>query len=259
MNVRKSYLIACLSLLMVWFVMPLAAQTQNKSFKPTCEVRAPKQVAKGELFTYTVITNAKADINDPDFGPFMVSGQGSNTSSSMKVENGKRYSKTRREHIFYLSADTIGMLTIPANQITVGGKKMQLDPVTIEVLPSTKNGQPEGLTVFYSDTFYDDGDLSTYDVVENYEPELMPVQKVRDPNRLRNILLYILLAIFALFVAVLVVASFKPMKEHFNNHPEDEGAAHQEEEPQQQEGEQKQQEEDSSAEGDVPKLPELPE
>ncbi len=211
MNIHRAYrLLLSLLILLAVQLQPLSAQTKNQSFKSTCEVRAPKQVAKGELFTYTVITNAKADINDPDFGPFMVNGQASNMSSAVKVENGKKYSKTRREYIFYLAADTVGTLTIPANEIVVNGKKTQLKPVTIEVLPSTQNNEPAGLTVFYADTFYDDGDLSTYDMVEDVTFDPMPVQKVRDPMRTRRIVLYVLLGVFALFVVVIVVASYLP-------------------------------------------------
>lgn len=208
--------------MLVWLVTPASAQTQNKSFKPTCEARAPKQVAKGELFTYTIITNAQTDVNDPDFGPFMVSGQASNASSAVKVENGKRYTKTRRETIFYLVADTVGTFTIPANEITVGGKKVQLKAVTIEVLPSTPNNEPAGLTIFYSDTFYDDGDLSTYDMVEDYHPEPVPIPRHRNPHQLRNVLLYVLLGLFALFVVVMLVVTYKPMKEHFRYPDHDE-------------------------------------
>ncbi|MBO4489343.1 MAG: BatD family protein [Bacteroidales bacterium] len=221
MNTRKAYIIICISLLFVWLQSPIAAQTQNKSFKPTCEVRAPKQVAKGELFTYTIITNAKTDVNDPDFGPFMVNGQASNASSAVKVENGKRYTKTRRETIFYLVADTVGTFTIPANNITVGDKKMPLKSVTIEVLPSTPNNEPAGLTIFYSDTFYDDGDLSTYDIVEDYHPEPVPVPRHRNPHQLRNVLLYVLLGLFALFVVVMLVVTYKPMKDHFHASSQD--------------------------------------
>lgn len=210
MSMRRSFLAGFLVLLLIGQTMPLLSQTQNKSFKPTCEARAPKQVAKGELFTYTIITNAKTDINDPDFGPFMVNGEASNASSAIKVENGKRYTKTRREYIFYLAADTIGTLTIPANEIVVHGKKIMLKPVTIEVLPSTQNNEPAGLTVFYADTFYDDGDLSTYDMVEDVTFEPMPVQKVRDPMRTRKIVLYVLLGIFALFVITILLASYLP-------------------------------------------------
>ena len=221
MNTRRTFFAISLSLLFVWLCLPASAQTQNKLFKPTCEVRAPKQVAKGELFTYTIVTNAKTDVNDPDFGPFMVNGEASSSSNAVKVENGKRYSKTRRETIFYLSADTIGTMTIPSNEISVGGKKMPLKPVTVEVLPSTPNNEPAGLTVFYSDTFYDDGDLSTYDVVEDYDPESMPVQKTRNPNRLKNVLLYVLLGLFALFVIVFSIASYKPVKEYFHSNSQD--------------------------------------
>lgn len=222
MNTRKPFFVICLTLLLVWLVAPVSAQTQNKSFKPTCEARAPKQVAKGELFTYTIITNAQTDVNDPDFGPFMVNGQASNASSAVKVENGKRYTKTRREIIFYLVADTVGTFTIPANEITVGGKKVKLKAVTIEVLPSTPNNEPAGLTIFYSDTFYDDGDLSTYDMVEDYHPEPVPVPRHRNPHQLRNVLLYVLLGLFALFVVVMLVVTYKPMKEHFRHPDHDE-------------------------------------
>ncbi|MBR4135652.1 MAG: BatD family protein [Bacteroidales bacterium] len=206
---RRSFLIVSLTFFLTSLTMPLPAQTQNKAFKPTCEVQTPKEVQKGELFTYTIITNAKADINDLDFGPFLINGQASNASSAIKVENGKKYSKTRREYIYYLSADSLGTFTIPANEIKVNGKKMTLKAVQVDVIPSDKPHN-DLLTIFYADTFYDDGDLSTYDVVEDVVLEPMPVHKVRDPYRTRRVLLYVLLGAFALFVIVMLVASYLP-------------------------------------------------
>ncbi len=92
-----------------------------------------KQVLENGMFTVEYkIQNADPDnFTPPDFSPFKSTGTPS-TQSSMQIINGVM--KKSMSYTFQLFATNLGKFTIPPATITLGGKSMKSNSVTVEVI-----------------------------------------------------------------------------------------------------------------------------
>ncbi len=124
-------------------------------------VRAPRQVAEGERFSVTfVLSNADASNFTPPqvSGANLLYGPAESRSSSWSSINGKTSQSSSVEFTMTYKATQTGRCHIGAASVTVGGKRMSTNPVTIEVVASgsrPSQSQPQqrtpGAPTAYSD------------------------------------------------------------------------------------------------------------
>jgi hypothetical protein len=104
---------------------------------------APNVVAIGEPFVlrYTVTARGK-NPHFPDFKDFEVlGGPNMSSSSSISIINGNVSREEKYTYQFYLQANKTGKFTIPPATITVKGKKLTSNSLTIEVVGSQSAAQ----------------------------------------------------------------------------------------------------------------------
>ncbi len=106
--------------------------THAQSFRAS----APSVVAVGEPFEIRFTVNARGkNPHFPDFNNFEVLGGPSmSSSSSISIINGRVSREEKYTYSFYLQANKKGKFTIPSATITVKGKTLKSNPLTIEVV-----------------------------------------------------------------------------------------------------------------------------
>ena len=110
----------------------------------TCLAKAPAEVGVNQKFQYTVTTNEKGTVLDFDFGKFeVVSGPSTSSSTSISIQNGKTEQKTEYSYSYILSINKEGTFTIPGGSISVDGKIVETNPVSVKVVKFSKSAQKE--------------------------------------------------------------------------------------------------------------------
>jgi hypothetical protein len=104
-----------------------------------------KNVEVGEEFQIIFSANGSAsDFKAPNLlGLRKISGPNKSSSSSMQIVNGTINSSKTTSFSYYVSALSVGELTIPAASIKIEGKKIQSQPIIISVKkadPNKKSG-----------------------------------------------------------------------------------------------------------------------
>jgi hypothetical protein len=104
-----------------------------------------KNVEVGEEFQIIYSANGSAsDFKAPNLlGLRKISGPNKSSSSSMQIVNGTINSSKTTSFSYYVSALSVGELTIPAASIKIEGKKIQSQPIIISVKkadPNKKSG-----------------------------------------------------------------------------------------------------------------------
>lgn len=114
-------------------------------------VEAPRVVQMGSSFRIVFSVNAAAsDFKPPSLDEFTVrAGPSSSTSQIESIANGQRSSSVSTGYTYIVEARQEGTLTIGSGSVVVDGKRIQNDPVTIEVIkgdtsPSTNSQNQEG-------------------------------------------------------------------------------------------------------------------
>lgn len=112
------------------------------SFAQTCKSSAPSQVAVGQNFNYNIVLNEKATkILSVNFDNFTVlGGPNQSFSSSTSWINGQATQNTTYTYSYVLQPKKAGTFTIPAATVSVGGKQVKSNAVTITVV-NTQNQQ----------------------------------------------------------------------------------------------------------------------
>jgi len=102
---------------------------------------APGVVSLGEQFRMIFTVNAECTgFKAPDFKNFeILAGPFTSTSSSFQMINGKTSQSISNSYTLILEASKEGKFTIPAAQVTVNGKKVLSNAVTVEVVKGSVN------------------------------------------------------------------------------------------------------------------------
>ena len=105
----------------------------------TCTAKAPSEVPLDRPFQYTVSTSSQGEIVSTDFGKFeLVSGPSVGTSTSISMINGHVDQQTTYTYTYHLSAKKEGTFTIPGVTLSIDGKVVKSNSVTVTV---SKNAQ----------------------------------------------------------------------------------------------------------------------
>ena len=106
---------------------------------------APSSVGTGQQFAVTFTVNAAgSDFKAPSFKGFSVlSGPNQSSSSSMQIVNGNVTQSVSYAFTYYLQAGTEGSFTVTPARITVNGKTYESNPLTIKVVKSAQNTNPQ--------------------------------------------------------------------------------------------------------------------
>lgn len=122
---------------MVVLLMPLSARCDNTTF----EGRAPSSVRVGEKFQLTYTVNAQAsDMRMGETDDFdILMGPARSTSTSMSIENGNMTRSTTCSFTFILKAKKEGQFTLSPARVTVDGKQINSNEVTIKVVEGSAN------------------------------------------------------------------------------------------------------------------------
>ena len=96
----------------------------------------PKEISLGEQFeiSFSVNGNGSSFIGPPISGFAVLSGPNPSTSSSVQIINGQMSQSITTSLIYYLQATQLGTFTIPGATITVNGKKLKSNSLTIKVI-----------------------------------------------------------------------------------------------------------------------------
>lgn len=106
----------------------------------TCVAKAPAEVGVNQQFQYTVTTNSKGTVLETDFGKFeLVGGPSTSTSTSFTVQGGNTEHKTTYSYTYFLTINKEGTFNIPGVSMSIDGKVVQSNPVTVKVLKAVKN------------------------------------------------------------------------------------------------------------------------
>lgn len=110
----------------------------------TFTAKAPEQVEEGEVFRvqFVVTTDNPSAFKGPNFdneGFELLAGPYTSSYSSYQVINGKSSSNSSVTYTYTVSARKKGTYTIPEAQVTVDGKKMTSNKLTIKVVEGTGN------------------------------------------------------------------------------------------------------------------------
>ncbi len=110
----------------------------------SCTAKAPSEVGVGQQFQYTVSTNEKGEIISSDFGKFeLVSGPSVGSSVSISMTNGNIEKSTSYTYTYYLVGNKEGEFSIPGVTISVEGKIIKTDFVTVKVVKVPKIAQQQ--------------------------------------------------------------------------------------------------------------------
>ncbi|MFZ4399972.1 MAG: BatD family protein [Bacteroidales bacterium] len=106
---------------------------------------APSTVGTGQQFAVTFTVNAAANnFTAPGFKGFSVlSGPNQSSSSSMQFVNGNMTQSVSYSFTYYLQAGSEGNYTISPAKIVVGGKSYESNSLTIKVVKSAQNTNPQ--------------------------------------------------------------------------------------------------------------------
>lgn len=116
-----------------------AVKAEELSFKAS----APHAVVMGETFrlSYTINTHGAKGFRVGNIEDFdVLSGPNQSSSSSTSIINGVRTSSKTLTYTCILRPKSEGTFTIPAAVITVDGKQLQSEELTVKVLPPDQHG-----------------------------------------------------------------------------------------------------------------------
>ena len=112
----------------------------------TCMAKAPAEVPLDRHFQYTVSVGSQGEILNTDFGKFeLVSGPSIGTSTSISMVNGQVDQQTTYTYTYHLSAKKEGTFTIPGVTLSIDGKVVKSNSVTVTV---SKNAQSQNESQF---------------------------------------------------------------------------------------------------------------
>ena len=135
-NIRGFIVLICC--MMVPFLTAVAQET--------CTAKAPAEVPLDRPFQYTVSVSSQGEIVATDFGKFeLVSGPSMGTSTSISMVNGQVDQQTTYTYTYHLSAKKEGTFTIPGVTLSVDGKVVKSNAVTVTV---SKNAQSQSQNQF---------------------------------------------------------------------------------------------------------------
>ena len=126
-----------ISLLLLFFATSVVKADEPVKFTAS----APSTVILDKPFqlVYSINTNAK-DLRAPEFNNFdVLAGPFQSNSSSIQYVNGKSTSSVSISFTYTLQPQKTGTFTIPSASITVDGKKVTSNGVSIKVLPADAN------------------------------------------------------------------------------------------------------------------------
>ena len=113
----------------------------------TFSAEAPRTVVKGSRFQLVYTVNKEAsDLRVPDLPDFQIlMGPSTSTSSSVSMINGNVSRNVSYSFTYILRADKTGTFNIPAATVEAGGKKIESNKLTIEVIESdaSSSSQPQ--------------------------------------------------------------------------------------------------------------------
>ncbi|MCR4965366.1 MAG: BatD family protein [Bacteroidales bacterium] len=136
----------------------------------TCFAKAPSQVPLDKPFQYTVSVNHQGEIVSTDFGKFeLVSGPSMGTSTSISMMNGHVEQNTTYTYTYYLSGHKEGTFTIPGVSLSIDGKIVATNSVTVTVSKSA-NYQDESRSAW-------DDMFPSFDFPQWGQPQEQPSEK----------------------------------------------------------------------------------
>lgn len=93
---------------------------------------------------YTINTASGRDFRAPEIAAFdVLAGPYTSTSSSIEIINGRQTSSEEVSYTYTLQAKKTGTFTIPSASITVDGKKITSNGLSIRVLPADANARQQ--------------------------------------------------------------------------------------------------------------------
>ena len=111
----------------------------------TCKAKAPSQVAVGQTFSFTIELNENAKIVSTQFNEFNVlGGPSTGQSTSISIINGSTTKNSSYTYTYTLQATKEGSFTIPPVTMSVDGKQVKSNSVTINVVPASQQQQSAG-------------------------------------------------------------------------------------------------------------------
>lgn len=129
------------TLFTMFFMMCTVSFAQNDD---ACQAKAPSEVAVGKQFRYTVTTEEKGEIISSDFGKFeLISGPSIGSSTSISITNGEMNQTTTYTYTYYLIGHKEGEFTIPGVSLSVDGRVLKSNFVTVKVVKAPKIAQEE--------------------------------------------------------------------------------------------------------------------
>lgn len=130
------------------FLLPAFLATAQDA---TLEMSAPNAVSVGDQFRLTFTVNQRGEnLQLPDLSMFdVLMGPSTSQSTSIQMINGKTSQSQSFSYTYILRAKEQGTYNIRPGSITVDGKVIQSNPLTIQVVtgqPSQGQGQSQGAT-----------------------------------------------------------------------------------------------------------------
>lgn len=129
-----------LSLLILNTIMVSAADAVRFS------AQGPSTVVMDRPFNieFTINTGSGRDFRAPEIAAFdVLAGPYTSTSSSIQIINGRQTSSEEVSYTYTLQAKKTGTFTIPSASITVDGKKVTSNGLSIKVLPADANARQQ--------------------------------------------------------------------------------------------------------------------
>jgi hypothetical protein len=139
MRISKPNNLRTLFMVLAVTMLPQLVTAQEVQLRATVDRNS---VAVNSRFEYKIeVSGASTSLPDPDFPDFSDFAvlSGPNSSTSIQFINGKMSSS--KSLTFYLQPAAVGKFTIAPARVTVDGKTVQSNPVTIEVVAAQAAGQ----------------------------------------------------------------------------------------------------------------------
>ncbi len=131
----KTNLLSLIILTVCMLTFPNVLQAQDD----VCMAKAPSEVAVGRQFKYIVTVSERGEVLSYDFGKFeLVNGPSIGSSTSITMSNGNVEQNTTYTYTYYLKCDKEGTFTIPGVNISIEGRVLKSNPVSVSVVKTPK-------------------------------------------------------------------------------------------------------------------------
>lgn len=124
----------------ICLILCMLVSSWTASAQDTCYAKAPSEVPLDRPFQYTVSVSSRGEIVSTDFGKFeLVSGPSIGTSTSISMVNGHVDQSTTYTYTYQLSGKKEGTFTIPGVSLSIDGRVVKSNPVTVTVSRTAKS------------------------------------------------------------------------------------------------------------------------